>query len=45
MKVEKQDCWALIFRSDGTGDPNSLYITAGSTNENHGLFAAISFHN
>lgn len=37
--------WALVFRADGTGDPNSLYLTAGSSNENHGLFAAISFQN
>ncbi|HSS98083.1 MAG TPA: TIGR03118 family protein [Terriglobales bacterium] len=37
--------WALTFRLDGLGDRNILYITAGATNEDHGLFAAISFHN
>jgi uncharacterized protein (TIGR03118 family) len=34
--------WALVFRSDGVGDPNTLYFTAGSSGENHGLFGAIS---
>ena len=37
--------WALVFRPDGIGASNTLYLTAGSSNENHGLFAAISFHN
>jgi len=35
--------WALTFRTDGVGDPNSLYFTAGSPAERHGLFGAISF--
>ncbi len=37
--------WALVFRNDGVGDPNTLYFTAGGSNEQHGLFGAISFHN
>jgi uncharacterized protein (TIGR03118 family) len=34
--------WALLFRSDGVGNPNTLYFTAGSSGEDHGLFGAIS---
>jgi len=37
--------WALAFRSDGVGAPNTLYFTAGSSGENHGLFGAISPQN
>ncbi len=37
--------WSLVFRDDGVGDPNTLYFTAGGSNEQHGLFGAISFHN
>jgi uncharacterized protein (TIGR03118 family) len=37
--------WALVFRSDGVGGPNTLYFTAGSSGENHGLFGAISPQN
>ena len=37
--------WALVFRSDGVGNPNMLYFTAGSSGENHGLFGAISPQN
>ena len=36
--------WALVFRTDGGGDPDTLYFTAGG-NEQHGLFGAIKFHN
>ena len=43
--ISNPGLWALIFRTDGLGDQNTLYITAGSASENHGLFAAISFHN
>jgi uncharacterized protein (TIGR03118 family) len=35
--------WALVFRPDGFGDPNTLYFTAGSADEKHGLFGKISF--
>ena len=34
--------WALVFGSGGTGDPNTLYFTAGLANEGHGLFGAIA---
>jgi hypothetical protein len=35
--------WDMVFDSTGqTGDPNSMYLTAGLTNEMHGLFAAIT---
>jgi uncharacterized protein (TIGR03118 family) len=34
--------WALIFRNDGVGNPDTLYFTAGSSGENHGLFGTIS---
>ena len=34
--------WALGFRTGGPGvDPNSLYITAGIGDEEHGLFAQL----
>ncbi len=34
--------WALVFGAGGTGDPNTLYFTAGLTNEQHGLFGTIA---
>ena len=34
--------WALVFRDDGLGSPDTLYFTAGSSREDHGLFGAIS---
>jgi hypothetical protein len=37
--------WALVFRSDGVGSPDTLYFTAGSNAENHGLFGTISPEN
>jgi uncharacterized protein (TIGR03118 family) len=37
--------WALVFRSDGLGSPNTVYFTAGSSGEDHGLFGAISPQN
>jgi uncharacterized protein (TIGR03118 family) len=43
--ISNPGLWALAFRTDGTGAPNTLYFTAGSSSENHGLFGAISFHN
>jgi len=33
---------ALAFRSDGIGDPNTLYFTAGINNGQDGLFGAIT---
>jgi uncharacterized protein (TIGR03118 family) len=43
--ISNPGLWALAFRSDGLGDPNTLYFTAGSSGENHGLFGSIAFHN
>jgi uncharacterized protein (TIGR03118 family) len=36
--------WDMVFGGSGaqSGDPNTMYITAGLTNEMHGLFAAIT---
>jgi len=35
--------WDMVFGGGGpSGDPNTMYITAGLTNEQHGLFAAIT---
>jgi uncharacterized protein (TIGR03118 family) len=34
--------WGLVFGAGGTGDPNTLYFTAGLSREAHGLFGAIS---
>ena len=36
---------ALVFRTDGVGSPDTLYFTAGSSGENHGLFGTISPQN
>ena len=35
--------WDLVFDPTGqTGDPNAMYVTAGLSNEMHGLFTAIT---
>jgi len=34
--------WDMVFGLGGTGDPNTLYFTAGLANEQHGLFATIT---
>ena len=34
--------WSLTFRNDGMGNPDTLYFTAGSRTEDHGLFGVIS---
>ena len=33
--------WDLVFGAGGTGDPNTLYITAGGANQTSGLFATL----
>jgi uncharacterized protein (TIGR03118 family) len=33
--------WDLVFGAGGTGDPNTLYITAGGSTQTHGLFATL----
>jgi uncharacterized protein (TIGR03118 family) len=41
--VTNASLWDMVFGGGGTsGDPNTLYITAGLSNEQHGLFAAIT---
>ncbi len=39
--ISNGSLWALVFGAGGTGDPNSLYFTAGLANEGHGLFGAL----
>ncbi len=33
--------WDMIFGQSGTGDPNTLYFTAGGSDETQGLFATL----
>src|SRR3984893_15363622 len=33
--------WGIVFGQGGTGDPNTLYFTAGGSNQTSGLFATI----
>ncbi len=33
--------WALVFGAGGTGNPDTLYFTAGLAGETHGLFGGI----
>ncbi len=33
--------WDMVFGAGGTGDPNTLYFTAGSATQNHGLFGTL----
>ncbi|HST10852.1 MAG TPA: TIGR03118 family protein, partial [Terriglobales bacterium] len=33
--------WDMVFGAGGTGDPNTLYITAGGSSQTHGLFATL----
>jgi uncharacterized protein (TIGR03118 family) len=33
--------WDMVFGAGGTGDPNTLYFTAGGASQTHGLFAAL----
>ncbi len=33
--------WDMVFGAGGTGDPNTLYITAGGANQTSGLFATL----
>jgi uncharacterized protein (TIGR03118 family) len=34
--------WGLVFGAGGTGDPNTLYFTAGFADGGHGLFGALA---
>jgi len=40
--ISNGSLWALVFGAGGTGDPNTLYFTAGLANEGHGLFGALA---
>lgn len=33
--------WDMVFGAGGTGDPNTLYFTAGGATQTHGLFATL----
>lgn len=34
--------WDMVFGAGGTGDPNTMYFTAGLADEQHGLFATLT---
>ncbi len=34
--------WDMVFGAGGTGDPNTLYFTAGLVDEEHGLFGTLT---
>lgn len=41
--ITNASLWDMVFGGGGSsGDPNTLYVTAGLANEQHGLFAAIT---
>ena len=40
--IQNDNLWEILFGSNGTGDPNTLYFSAGVNNEKGGLFGAIS---
>jgi|SRR5271157_24676 len=41
--ITNASLWDMVFGGGGSsGDPNTLYITAGLANEQHGLFSAIT---
>jgi hypothetical protein len=33
--------WDMVFGAGGTGDPDTLYLTAGGASQTHGLFATL----
>jgi uncharacterized protein (TIGR03118 family) len=39
--IQNQDLWEILFGSNGTGDPNTLYFSAGVNDEIGGLFGSI----
>lgn len=43
--INNPGLWALVFRTDGVGNPNTLFFTAGSSGGGHGLFGSISPQN
>jgi len=43
MVITNVSLWDMVFGGGGSsGDPNTMYITAGLANELHGLFSAIT---
>ena len=40
--IQNDRLWEILFGQDGTGDPNTLYFSAGVNNEKGGLFGAIA---
>ncbi len=40
--IANSGLWELIFGAQGTGDPNTLYFSAGLNNEKGGLFGSIA---
>ena len=40
-KITIPGLWELVFGSGGTGDPNTLYLTAGGADQTTGLFASL----
>jgi len=40
--IQNGNLWEILFGSNGAGDPNTLYFSAGVNNEKGGLFGAIS---
>jgi hypothetical protein len=42
VDISNDDLWALQFGNGGNGgDPNALYFTAGTADEEHGLFGSL----
>lgn len=39
--IANSGLWTLVFGSGGTGNPNTLYFTAGLAGESHGLFGSL----
>lgn len=39
--ISNPGLWDMVFGAGGTGDPNTLYFTAGGANQTSGLFAAL----
>lgn len=40
--IQNDALWEILFGANGTGDPNTLYFTAGVNNEKGGLFGTIT---
>ena len=40
--IQNNNLWEILFGSNGTGDPNTLYFSAGVNGEKGGLFGAIA---